>query len=84
VDDAGLGSLAKTKLQSDGDEQYTCRAAPIVKVRAGDHGDFERIVFEWPDAIAHDVIQEAEQVTVAFAQPGRSISRTSAIASANV
>jgi hypothetical protein len=51
--------------------ERTGGAAPIVKVRAGDHGDFERIVFEWPEAMAYDVVQQAEQVTVAFAQPGR-------------
>jgi hypothetical protein len=49
----------------------TGSAAPIVQVRAGDHGDFERLVFEWPEAIEHDVVQQAEQVSIAFGQPGR-------------
>ena len=49
----------------------TGSAAPIVQVRAGDHGDFERVVFEWPEAIEHDVVHHAEHVTVAFGRPGR-------------
>ena len=51
--------------------QWNGRAAPNVDVRAGDHGDFERIVFEWPERIAHNVAQRGEQVTVAFSRPGR-------------
>jgi hypothetical protein len=46
-------------------------AAPGVEVRAGDHGDFERVVFEWPESIAYDVAQRGEQVTVVFSRPGR-------------
>jgi hypothetical protein len=46
-------------------------AAPEVDVRAGDHGNFERVVFEWPERIAYDVAQRGEQVTVAFSRPGR-------------
>ncbi len=46
-------------------------AAPLVDVRVGDHGDFERVVFEWPAAIDYDVVQHAEQVTLTFSRPGR-------------
>ena len=45
--------------------------APTVAVRVGDHGPFERVVFEWPAAIGHDVVQRADRVTVAFSRPGR-------------
>jgi hypothetical protein len=66
-------ALSKRPPQDISAEQLerTGSAAPIVKARAGDHGDFERIVFEWPEAIEHYVAQQAEQVTVAFGQPGR-------------
>jgi hypothetical protein len=40
-------------------------------VRVGDHGDFERVVFEWPAAIDYDVVQHANHVTIAFSRPGR-------------
>ncbi|MCE3247597.1 MAG: hypothetical protein K0R41_1422 [Geminicoccaceae bacterium] len=46
-------------------------AAPLVDVRVDDHGDFERVVFEWPAAIDYDVVQHAEQVTITFNRPGR-------------
>jgi hypothetical protein len=45
--------------------------APEVEVRVGDHGDYQRIVFEWPQAIKHDVRQQREQITVAFSRAGR-------------
>jgi Putative MetA-pathway of phenol degradation len=49
----------------------TDSAAPSVRVRAGDHGDFERVVFEWPEAVDHDAVHRAEQVTVSFSRLGR-------------
>jgi hypothetical protein len=45
--------------------------APEVEVRVGDHGDYQRVVFEWPQAIEHDVRQQGEQITVAFSRAGR-------------
>ena len=46
-------------------------AAPNVKVRVGDHGEFERVVFEWPEAVDHDVLHWAKEVVVTFGRPGR-------------
>jgi Putative MetA-pathway of phenol degradation len=46
-------------------------AVPKVAVRVGDHGDYERVVFEWPEEIDFKVVQRAEQVTVEFSRPGR-------------
>jgi hypothetical protein len=46
-------------------------ALPQVKVRIGNHGDYERVVFEWPEAIEYEVAQSAEQVTIAFSRAGR-------------
>ena len=45
--------------------------APRVDVRVDDHGEFERVVFEWPAAIDYDVVQHADQVTIAFSRSGR-------------
>jgi hypothetical protein len=77
----GLGPSAAPALQalSDSPPQHaaaealepTGRAVPVVQVRTGNHGDFERIAFEWPGAIEHAVTHDAEHVTVAFGRPGR-------------
>lgn len=48
----------------------TARVAPRVTVRAGHHGEFERVAFEWPEAIEYNVVQHADQVTVTFSRPG--------------
>jgi hypothetical protein len=47
------------------------QAASRVQVRVGDHGEFERVVFEWPETIDHDVVHRGEQVLVTFGRPGR-------------
>jgi hypothetical protein len=58
-------AIDQGRLQGNGE------AAPEVDLRAGDHGDFERVVFEWPEGIAYDVAQRGEQVTIAFSRRGR-------------
>jgi outer membrane putative beta-barrel porin/alpha-amylase len=45
--------------------------APQVEVRVSNHGEFERVSFEWPEAIEYELVQHAEQVTVVFSRPGR-------------
>jgi hypothetical protein len=44
---------------------------PQVKVRVGQHGDYDRVAFEWPEAIRYEVAQNAEQVTIAFSRAGK-------------
>lgn len=44
---------------------------PEVDVRAGDHADFSRLVFDWPMPIGHDVHQDDERILVTFDRPGR-------------
>lgn len=44
---------------------------PQVEVRASDHGEYERIEFEWPEGVGYEVVQRAERVTVAFSRAGR-------------
>ena len=46
-------------------------AVPDVEVRVGDHGEFERVVFEWPEAIEYEVVQRGERVTFGFGRAGR-------------
>jgi hypothetical protein len=55
----------------DGQAKPSGAALPKVEVRVGHHGDYERVVFEWPEAIEYDVAHHAEQVTVAFSRAGR-------------
>jgi hypothetical protein len=68
---AGTRSFERS-LGTDGERvNLPATAAPQVEVRVGDHGAFERIAFEWPEPIECDVVQHAEQVTIAFSRPGR-------------
>ena len=46
------------------------RAVPHVAVRAGAHGEFDRIVFEWPEPIDHHVVHRGEEVVVSFGRSG--------------
>ena len=65
------GSRDPDRAIQDAPSQPSGGATPDVAVRVGDHGDFERVVFEWPGAIEHDVTHRADQVVVAFRRPGR-------------
>jgi hypothetical protein len=46
-------------------------AAPPVAVRIGKHPGFARIVFDWPETIAYEVLRQGGQVIIAFDRPGR-------------
>jgi hypothetical protein len=71
LEGAETGSYARSHRTDGGRVDLPASAAPRVEVRVGDHGAFERIAFEWPEPIECDVVQDAEQVTVAFSRPGR-------------
>jgi len=43
----------------------------VVKVRAGIHPDFERLVFDWPRAVRYAVHREGAHVTIRFTAPAR-------------
>jgi hypothetical protein len=68
---------AKTRsdLRSDGTEGERggppASAAPPVEVRVGDHGEFERVAFEWPEPVEHEVVRQGDELIVAFSRPGR-------------
>jgi hypothetical protein len=67
----GDGQSARNAEPAVEDAPATGEAAPDVEVRVGDHGTFERVVFEWPEPVAHDVVHRGDQVVIAFARPGR-------------
>jgi hypothetical protein len=54
-----------------GQAKPSAGAVPEVEVRVGAHGDYERVVFEWPQPIEYEVVQRAEQVSVEFSRAGR-------------
>ncbi|MEE8270631.1 MAG: hypothetical protein V3R98_02705, partial [Alphaproteobacteria bacterium] len=40
--------------------------APVIRVRGGEHADFSRLVFDWPDAVPYRVDHHGERVVVEF------------------
>jgi hypothetical protein len=54
-----------------GQDRASGEAAPEIEVRVGNHGEYDRVVFEWPEEIEYEVVQRAEQVTLAFSRAGR-------------
>ncbi|MGF1561690.1 MAG: transporter [Geminicoccaceae bacterium] len=44
---------------------------PVVTVRAGQHEDYRRIVFDWPSAVAHQVAVQDGALLVRFDRPAR-------------
>jgi hypothetical protein len=67
---ATAGSDARSHRTRREEVDLAARTAPRVKVRAGHHGEFERVAFEWPEAVEYDVVQHDDQVTIAFSRPG--------------
>ena len=53
------------------DQQQAGGAPALVEVRAAVHGDLERIVFDWPDTVGHEVTQQGDRLVVAFDRPAR-------------
>jgi hypothetical protein len=68
---AEAGGPGRPSRVEDGQPKPSGGAVPKVAVRVGDHGEYERVVFEWPEEIDFEVVQRAEQVTVEFSRPGR-------------
>jgi Putative MetA-pathway of phenol degradation len=75
AEDTKLGTpgalLPENQIRHDGDPDLNIGAESTVEVRVGYHRDFERLVFEWPTVVDCDVVQNAQEVTLAFSQPGR-------------
>lgn len=47
------------------------KGTDAVPIRVGDHDDFSRLVFDWPQSVAYDVAKQGEVVTITFARQGR-------------
>jgi hypothetical protein len=53
---------------------YLAKPAPApapIEVRASAHEDYERIVFDWPDRVGHEVTLRGDHLLVAFDRPAR-------------
>ncbi|MFZ0693966.1 MAG: hypothetical protein WAN51_07420, partial [Alphaproteobacteria bacterium] len=48
---------------------FQARAAEQVAIRAYDHGDFGRFVFDWKESVGHSVRLQGNQLTVVFDRP---------------
>lgn len=68
---AEAGDPARPSRVEDGQPKPSGGVVPKVAVRVGNHGEYERVVFEWPEEIDFEVVQRAEHVTVEFSRPGR-------------
>jgi hypothetical protein len=68
---AKAGAFAVDRAAEDERVEPPGGAPPRVAVRWSDHGEFERILFEWPQAIEHEVVHRADQAIIAFGRPGR-------------
>jgi len=59
-------------LTASADPAAPAASAPgRVRVRSGSHGDYERIVFDWPRAVGHDLAQDGQRLTLRFDRPAR-------------
>jgi hypothetical protein len=46
-------------------------APPLVDARAGDHGSYTRLVFDWPGPVGYSVDKQGGKATISFTKPGR-------------
>jgi tetratricopeptide (TPR) repeat protein len=46
-------------------------AIPLVDVRAGDHGSYVRLVFDWPAQVGYAVDKQGTRAGIAFAKPAK-------------
>ncbi len=62
---------AAKKILARGKPVKLSATAPVVKVRAGVHDKYTRIVFEWPDKVGYKVDQSGGEATIAFTRAAR-------------
>jgi hypothetical protein len=46
-------------------------AIPAIDVRAGDHGSYVRLVFDWPAQVGYSVDKQGAKANISFARPAR-------------
>ena len=44
---------------------------PLIDIRAGEHGAYNRLVFDWPKAVGYTVDKQGDQALIKFAKPAR-------------
>jgi hypothetical protein len=66
----GIGGQ-RTAQEPVGHAQEAGGAPAVIEVRASSHEDFERIVFDWPVSVVHEVTLRGDQLIVAFDRPAR-------------
>ncbi len=51
--------------------QPAAKGTDAIAVRVGDHDDFSRLVFDWPQNVTYDVVKQGEVVTITFGRAAR-------------
>lgn len=49
----------------------TGAGAGAIRVRAGEHPEFSRLVFDWPEAVPYQITRQGDVALVTFARPAR-------------
>lgn len=57
--------------QSAQADQPATGTAPLVRVRAGKHPTFDRLVFDWNRKVDYQIERQGDRVVIRFDQPGR-------------
>jgi len=45
--------------------------SPVIKVRAGKHPTFDRLVFDWDSAVDYGISRDGDRVVIRFSKPGQ-------------
>ncbi|CAA6604514.1 conserved exported hypothetical protein [Rhodospirillaceae bacterium LM-1] len=51
--------------------QPAAKGSDAIAVRVGDHDEFSRLVFDWPQNVTYDVVKQGEVVTITFGRAAR-------------
>lgn len=68
---AAAGQSADSTKRDVSPKPETARQIDAIKVRAGEHRAYSRLVFDWRRNVGYRVVREGETVTVRFDRPGR-------------
>ena len=70
--DAGAPTETPQPAQSQTPQAQTPATGPaVVDARAGDHGSYTRLVFDWPVPVGYSAEKQGGKATVSFTKPGR-------------
>jgi hypothetical protein len=68
IDLTDAGPPAETPLPA---QASAAAGPPMVDARAGDHGSYTRIVFDWPGPVGYSADKQGGRATITFTKPGR-------------